>query len=846
MRSRRTSPAGYPPWKARRTALRDLGGLPQTIEAVRDVRTIWLDLVWRDVRFACRTLWRSRAFTTTALVVLALGIGANTTVYTVVRGIALRPLPFEESERLMFIGELSPTGRREAVGPANFVDLAGQSRAFDRMAMYRGARFILTGRPVPESVNGANVSSAFFSVLRVQPQSGRGFLPQDEHLGGTRAAMLSHIGWTRYFSQDPAIVGRAITLDSVDHTVVGVLPPGFSLFDTDVWVAGFEPALLNSRVMHSMGAMGRLATGVSPDQARAELDTISHQLASAYPDTNAGWTFRTMPLQEAWLGTYRPISLVLLAAVAMVMLIACANLATLLLERALARNREVTIRLALGAGRRRIVQQMLTESLLLAVLGGVAGMLVASWSLGFVVALIPANTLTQIPGGANAIRLDLHTLGVALAMSIGTGVLFGLAPAVRMARADAQALREAARGASAGRQSHVWRRALVVAQVALSAILLSGAMLMIQSFWSLQGLDRGYDPDNALSLSLSVPQARYPQPNQREAFFSTVIERIRALPGVTRVGGMTLITSRGRPFALEGQLPASRDAAATAVYRVATLDYLATIGIPLLRGRQFSQADRAGAPAVAIVNQTFARAAWPNQDPIGRRVQVLGPPADLWVTVIGVAGDVKEALDPRSPLQLDARPTIYRPASQEPVASMTLIVRTERDPLTLAAATRTAVVAVDSTIPVMALRSVRQGLTESVQTPRFNTILLTAFAVLALLLAAVGVYGVIAYEVKQRTQEIGIRMALGAARMHVLRAVVGEGLALALVGVTLGIAGGLGIMRLIAQYVYGVRTTDPVTYIMVASVLIMTGVAASYVPARRAAGVDPLIALRYE
>ena len=838
---------GIPISEARRMALRDLGGLTQTREAVGDVRTIWLDLLWSDVRYACRTLWRSRPFTTTAIVVLALGIGATTTVYSVVRGIALRPLPFEDPERLMFIGELSPAGRREAAAPANFVDLSRQSRAFERMAMHHGAGFILSGRSVTESVIGANVSSTFFSVLRVQPQRGRAFLPEDEQPGGVRAAMLSHGGWVRQFSQDPAIVGRTITLDGSDYMVVGILPPDFSMWDTAVWVAGFDPALLTNRVAHSVGAIGRLADGVSLDQARAELDTIGRRLALEYPATNGGWTFRTMPLHEAWLDTYRSTSLILLAAVAMVMLIACANLASLLFERALARDREVTIRLALGAGRRRIVQQVLAESLLLAGLGGVAGVLIASWSLGFVVTLIPANTLTQIPGGASAIHLDLHTLGVALVISVATGVLFGLAPAIRMARADARgALREAARGASAGRQSQLWRRALVVAQVALSAILLSGATLMIQSFWRLQGLDRGYDPDNALSLFLLLPQTRYPEPAQRQAFFTSAIERMRALPGVTRVGGTTLVSSRGRPFALEGQSPASRDAAPTAVYRVATPDYLATIGIPLVRGRHFSQGDRPGTPAVAIVNQTFARTAWPNQDPIGRRVQLLGPPADVWLTVIGVAGDVKEALDPRSPLQLEPRPTMYRPTSQEPVGGMTLIVRTERDPLSLATAVRSALAAVDPAIPVVTLRSVRQGLTESVQTPRFNTILLAAFAAIALLLAAVGVYGVIAYAVSQRTQEIGIRMALGAAPMHVLRAVVGEGLTLALMGVTLGIAGGLGAMRLIAQYVYGVRTTDPVTFLIVASVLVIVAAAASYVPARRAAGVDPLIALRCE
>jgi predicted permease len=806
-----------------------------------------MDSLLHDLRYASRALWRSPTFTATALVVLALGIGANTTIYTVVRGMALRPLPFDEPERLTFIGELSPAGRREAMAPANFADLASQSRAFQEMALHRGTRLIVTGRPVPESVIGANVSSTFFSVLRVKPRHGRAFLAQDDQPGGTRAAMLSHSCWVRLFSQDAAIVGRSITLDGIDHAVVGVLPPDFSLWDTDVWVAGFDPTLLTNRVAHSMGAIGRLGEGISLDQARAELDVIGRNLSMAHPATNAGWTFRTMPLQEAWLGAYRQTSLILLAAVAMVLLIACANLANLLLERALSRDREVSIRLALGARRRRIVRQMFTESVLLAVLGGAAGVLAAAWSLRFVVALIPANTLTQIPGGANSIHLDFHTLGVVLIISLATGVLFGLAPAVRMARADVQgALRQTARGTTAGRRSHVWRRTLVVSQVALSAMLLIGASLMIQSFWRLQGLDRGHDADNALTLSLLLPQSRYPEANDREAFFTTVIDRMRALPGVTHVGGVTLLSARGRPIAADGQPPASLDAATVAVYRAITPEYLAAIGIPLMRGRHFSPADGPEAPDVAIVNQTLARTLWPNEDPIGRRLQLPGPPQDVWLTVTGVAGDVKESLDPRSPLQLAPRPTLYRPASQEAVSSMTIIVRTAPDPLSLAVSVRRAVAAVDPTIPVLALQSVRQGLTQSMETPRFATMLLVGFAALALLLTMVGVYGVIAYSVNQRTQEIGIRMALGAAPANILRATVGEGLTLALLGVVLGITGAFAGVRLIAHQLYGIGTSDPLTFAVVGSGLLIATVVASYVPARSAAHVDPLIALRGE
>ena len=628
--------------------------------------------------------------------------------------------------------------------------------------------------------------------------------------------------------------------------MIGVLPPGFSIWNAEVWVAGFDPALLASRTAHNAGAIGRLGRGVTVDQARAELNTIGRQLGLAYPDSNKGWTFRTVPLQEAWLGEYRSGALILLAAVGLVLLIACSNLASLLLERSLARNREISLRLALGASRLRIVSQLLTESMLLGLLGGLAGVLVAYWSLGALIAGIPANTLSQIPGGADAIRLDLHTLGVAVILVLVTGLVFGLAPALRLARADARrGLRETAR-ASSGREGRLWRRGLVVSQIGLSAVLLIGATLMIVSLWKLQRLDRGYDADQGLSFTVMLPQNRYAEPTRRDEFFRTALDRLRELPGVTRAGAMTLLSSRGHPYVADGLPPVSRDAAPQAVYRVASPDYLPTIGIPLVRGRQFTAADGPDAPAVAIVNQTLARTVWPNADPVGRRVQLLAPQADRWVTIVGVAGDVRESLDPRFPLRLEPEPTIYRPTTQEAIGGMSFVLRTAQDPLALAAAVRREIATIDATIPVLMLQSLQQHLNESIATPRFHARLLAAFAALALLLAAVGVYGAISYSVYQRKHEIGIRVAIGASSADVVRATVGEGLVLALIGVGVGILGAFGAVRLIASSLYGVGPTEPLVFLFVSVVLVIVATTASYLPARRAAAIDPLIALRHD
>ncbi len=801
----------------------------------------------QDLRYALRMLHRNPGFTVTALLVLALGIGANSTIYTVVRAIGFRPLPFPDPERLVFLGEVGPNGRREAIAPGNFADLASQSAAFERLAMHHGAQFVMTGGRTAEAAAGARVSGGFFSVLGVLPQLGRAFVAGDDRPGAAPVAMVTDSFWRSHFSGDPSIVGQSITLDGVDHAVVGVLPPDFRLWTAEVWVAGFEPGQATSRVAHSLGAIGRLRAGTSLERARADLDTVAQRLEAAYPDSNRGWRFRLEPLQEAWLGVYRAPLLVLLAAAGLLLLIACANLANLVLQRSLGRGREVAIRVAVGGSRLRIARQFLTENVLLALLGGLVGLVMARLTLGFIVALIPANTLTQVPGGAEFIRMDLHGILVAFGLSVLTALLFGLVPAWRMTRSDpAGALQEMARGSSAGPRRQLWRRTFAVAQVALSVVLLVSATLMVRSLLQMQRLDRGYDADNALSLYLPLG-ARYRDPGQRLAFIDSALQRLRARPGVVKAGASTLRSGRGRAFAVEAQPLTSPDAAPTAVYRVVTPGYFEALGLPVVKGRAFSGWDHATALAVAMVNQTLARSAWPNQDPLGQRIRFVGPPADGdWLTVVGVAGDVKEALDPRYPLRLDPRPTIYRPMAQDPAEGISLVVRTAGDPKALAATVPDEIGALDATIPVTYLQTLRQRLVESMATPRFNASLLASFAGLALVLTAVGLYGVLAYSVGERTHEIGIRIALGASPGAVLRSVVGEGLKLALLGVLLGGAGALATGRLIAAYLYGVRSTDPAAFACVALVLLAVAVLASYVPARRAAGVDPLIALRFQ
>ncbi|MGH9934739.1 MAG: ABC transporter permease, partial [Blastocatellia bacterium] len=642
------------------------------------------------------------------------------------------------------------------------------------------------------------------------------------------------------------------TLSGESYSVVGVLPPDFRLWEAGLWSPGFAEGETPNRADRSAGAIARLKPGVSIEQARAEMETIARRLGQEHPQTNQGWGARVLPLREAWYGDDRKPLLALLGAASLVLLIACVNVTGLLLARAAARGREMAVRAALGAGRIRLVRQLLIESLLLAGLGALAGLLLAHWSLGLLVTLIPSNMLVfSIPGGAEAIRIDTTALFFTMGIFLLTGLGFGLAPALRTSKTElSAALKEGGRGATAAGSRLNLQQILVVAEIALAVTLLIGAGLMTRSFARLEALDRGFNPDNVLNLSVSLPQARYRDDAQRAEFFSRAIERLRSLPGVESVGASALLSARGRAFAIRGRPEPATGQEPRAIPRVISPDYFQTVGIPLRAGRHFTSQDTTNAPGVCIVNQTLARRFWPDEDSIGKQIRAPGSPASADpLTVVGVVGDVKESLDPRAPLSLEPQPTLYRPYLQAPSGPngmMTLAVRANTDLLGIATALRREIQTLDKELPVTGIHTAHQALAESVARPRFNTLLLGLFAGVALLLASVGVYGVMAYAVSQRTQEIGIRVALGAQRRDILKLALGQGLKLTFAGLGFGLAGAAALTRVIAGQLYGVTATDPATFIVIPLVLMAVALVACYVPARRAMKVDPLVAMRRE
>jgi predicted permease len=803
-----------------------------------------------DIRFAVRSLRRSPTLTIAVVLTLALCIGATTAVFSVVYAVLFRPLPFANPTELVLFREVWK-GMPGSMSVGNWADAKREDRLFAHLVPMSGASMNLAGSDVPENVTGARVGWDFFRLLGVAPAIGRGFLPDEDRPGSDGVVVLSDGLWRRRFGADRGIIGREIRIDGVPRQVIGVMPASldYALYDEELWLpAAFTPEQLAQHDEHYLTVLGRLKPGVSLSQVQPELDRIARDLQERYPQENSQRGLGVANLHEELIRDYRTRLFVLLGAVAFVLLIACANIANLLLARATARARETAIRAAVGAGRRHIVRHALTESLVLAAGGGALGVLAAYWGVAALVALGPAD----IPRLGLA-RVDGPVLAFVLLLTLGAGLVFGLAPAARMAAQLPQdALKEGGRTGQAGRRDRL-RSALVVGEIALALVLLTGAGLLIRSAIALNDVDPGFDQRGVLVGRVSLPASGYASPEASEQAFERIAERLGQAPGVTAAGLVSAAPFEGggdNGLVPEGR-PLNIESAVQSDMRLVTPGYFQTMGLRLRMGRVFTPQDRAGAPLVMVINQTLARRAWPGQDPIGKRVACCEPGPDggpNWKTVVGVVADVHARGLARA-----APPEFYLPMAQAPNAAwrwidrtMTLALRTAGEPMTAAPAMRDAVWSLDRSLPVYSIATMGERRTESLASSRFSTMLLTAFGGIALLLAAIGVYGVISYGVTQRAQEIGIRVALGAGRARVLRLVVGHAAALTAVGLLLGLAGAMLLSRLMGGLLFQVSPTDPPT--LGAGVLVLSGVAllAALLPAERAARLDPSVTLRAE
>ncbi len=804
-----------------------------------------MESLFSDIRFGLRGLKSSPSTTAVALLALALGIGANTAIFSVVNGTLLTPLPYPEPERLVVVAATNPRSGlpRFSLSPPDFDDFHRQSRSFAGLAAMTMGSLNLTGRGEPEVLDVGRVSADFFPLIGLRPLLGRAFRPDEDTPASRHVVLLSHGLWQRRFGADPKAVGQSLRLDDESYTVVGVAPSGFDFpRKRDLWVPlALEPAQAK-RGAHSLTCVGRLRPGVSVEAAQSEMSGIAARLEAQYPDSNQGWGIEVLPLQQVWVEKIRPALLILLWVVAAVLLIACLNVANLLLARLAARGREISIRTALGAGRGRLVRQLLTESMLLSLLGGALGLLLASWGTRALLALNPA----ALPR-AEAIGLDLRVLVFTLLLSVAAGLFFGLFPALHPPGASLhEALKEGGRATAGGRGSRFARQFLALVEVALALVLLVMAGVLLRSFSRLAAADPGFRPGGVLTLDLSPSKTRYPDPGRLSLFYRELLGRVSALPGVGRAATLSPLPLAGktffRGFAVFGR-PVSRSKPESATVRRASPELFRVLRVPLLRGRVFEERDTVAAPKVAIVNAQLAGAMWPHADPLGQRLTFDDP--DLagatWMTVIGVVGNVQQQA-----LSDDPAFEIYQPQLQEPAVETTLVVRSVRDPSALAAPIRRTVLGLDPDLPVYHVRTLSSVVDDSLAQHRLSTALLGLFAALALVLAAVGVYGVISYSVAQRTHEMGIRMALGAQRQDVLRLVIRQGMGLVGTGLLLGLAGAFFATRVLAGLLYGVTTTDPATFVSVPGLLALVALLANYLPARRAMQVDPQEALRQE
>jgi putative ABC transport system permease protein len=800
----------------------------------------------QDIRYALRTLAKTPAFTLTVVLVLALGIGANSTIFSVVNGVLLRPLPYPEPGRLVMIWEdYQRVGgpAREWTNPADFNDWRTMSASFAEMFAANDWSPTLTGEGEPELLNAAVATQGMFATLGVQPALGRGFREEEDKPGAARVVLLSDGLWKRRFGGRPEAIGRVLMLSGNAATIIGVMPAGFRfpvVSNAEIW-SPMQAAPTSGRGGAFVRVVGRLKPGVELASAQAEMDTIAARIARANPETNNKIGVTLVGLQTDMARPVREALLVLLGAVGFVLLIACANVANLLLARATARQREIAIRVALGASRARLARQLLTESLLLSGAGAALGLTLAWWGADWLAAGDPAGLAQSFD-----LRVDYSVAAFALVLALGTGLLFGLAPAMQAVRTGPnEALQEGARGSS-GRSNRV-RSALVVAEVALSLVLLVGAGLLLKSFASLLRTSPGFNPQNVLTVSLTLPQVKYPEAAQSAQFYSRLLERVRAMPGVRAVAAINNLplggTNSDTNFVIEGRPAPRQGEMQGAWFSPVTTGYFQAMNIPVLQGRPLDERDHSQAPLAVVINEAMARRYWPGESPIGKRIGTgrRSPTAPTWWQVVGVVGNVRAFT-----MESDEPPTFYIAHAQRPARRMNLVIRTAGDPLALAPALRSAVWELDRDLAVPSIATLDAVVGSSLAQRRFIMVLLAGFSAVALVMAAVGLYGVMAYIVTQRTNEIGIRMALGAQPRDVLALVLRQGMTLAGLGVAIGVALALAVARSMESLVYDTSPRDPATIAAITATLALAALAACYIPARRAARVDPLVALRHE
>jgi predicted permease len=818
--------------------------------------------LWQDLRFSLRMLIKNPGFALVAIFTLALGIGANTAIFSVFNAVLLRPLPYPQAERIVRVSETNRARSETTISPPNFLDWqgqqGGQQGVFERLAAFQNVAFNFAVKDGIEQIAGMRVSADFFSVLGVQAARGRNLLPEDDKPGAQQVVLLSHKFWLARFGGDVSAVGGTLALGGQSYTIIGVLPPDFEFVSPAIEL--WSPLRLGDeshrmrRTERYLYAVARLRPEITLSQAQSEMDSIAARLAQQYPDANAGGGVRLVPLQKHLFGNLRDSLLFLMGAVLFVLLIACVNLANLLLARSAAREKEFAVRAALGAGRWRLKRQLLTESACLSLLGGAAGLLLSRWGVALLM------NLWQQSGDASALAisrvnrvgLDAGAFGFTLLISLSAGLVYGFVPAWQATRANlVESLKEARKGAFAAWSGRRIQDALVITEIALALVLLAGAGLMINSLWRLGRVNPGFDAEHLLTMQITAPSARMTGDREEAgrkiaAFYREVTERVRTVPGVMGADVINVAPLAGEGsltrFTIQNRLPASPADVPSVPYRVLGPDYFRAMGIPLLQGRYFTDEDTAEAPGVVIINEAMARYFWPDENPTGQHIRRGGLDSrGSWMTVVGVVGAVQTYGLGKAPI-----PELYIPHAQFALPMVTLVARGADDPLQLVNALRTQIQAVDRTALVTDVRPMEEWLSRSVAARRFNMQLLVIFAALALLLAGVGIYGVMNYAITQRTHELGIRVALGAQTGDVLRLIIRRGMALTLAGMAIGLVAAILLTRLMKSMLFGVSATDPLTYAMISALLAAVALIACYLPARKATKVDPMIALRHE